>query len=124
MDLLVSPAVLIPRVVTEHVVERVLKLRADWRGRHPRGPAEIEEYTPRVVDVGTGSGCIAPALAKELPEVEIHATDISAEALDIPTTNAPRLGLQGPVAFHQTDPLTGLEDPPFDTLVANPPYIG
>ncbi len=124
MDLLVSPAVLIPRPETEHVVERVLELMADWRGRHPRGPAEIEEYTPRVVDVGTGSGCIALALAKELPEVEIHATDISAEALDIARTNARRLGLQGRVAFHQTDLLTGLEDRPFDTVVSNPPYVG
>jgi release factor glutamine methyltransferase len=124
MDLVVSPAVLIPRPETEHVVERVLELIADWRGNHVRGRAESKENPPCVVDVGTGSGCIALALAQELPRVEIHATDISAEALEIARANAQRLGLQSRIAFHQTDLLTGLDTGPFDIVVSNPPYVG
>jgi release factor glutamine methyltransferase len=73
--------------------------------------------------VGTGSGCIALALAKELPQVEIHATDISAEALELARANAARLNLEARVAFHQSDLLAGIE-PPFDVVVSNPPYVG
>ncbi len=124
MDLLVSPAVLIPRPETEHVVERVLELLADWRGKHDRVPLEFKENRPRVVDVGTGSGCIALALAKELLQVEIHATDVSAEALQIAKTNAHRLKLEDRLAFHQTDLLIGLATPGFDIVVSNPPYVG
>jgi len=113
MDFLVSPAVLIPRPETEHVVERVLEL---FPGRDPSPPF-------RVVDVGTGSSCIALALAKELPHAEIHATDLSPEALEIARANAARLGLQDRVAFHQTDLLAGIQ-PPFDVVVSNPPYVG
>src|SRR5207253_5394558 len=71
LDLIVSPAVLIPRPETEHVVETVLELaKADGRGRP--SPHDF-----RIVDVGTGSGAVALALAKELPAAEIHAADIS-----------------------------------------------
>src|SRR5581483_10431026 len=73
MDFLVSPAVLIPRPETEHVIEEVLA----HVGRAP-SPANL-----RIVDVGTGSGCIALALAKELRQAEIHAIDISPVALEI-----------------------------------------
>ena len=70
MDFIVTPAVLIPRPETEHVIETVLKLISNNGGRaSSAGPLQI-------VDVGTGSGCIALALAKELPQAEIHATDI------------------------------------------------
>src|SRR6266852_148086 len=124
MDLLVSPAVLIPRPETEHVVERVLELMADWRGRHPREPAEIYVYPPRVVDVGTGSGCIALALAKELPQVEIHATDISPEALEIAEANAARHQMTGRIQFHDTDLLKSIPLSYFDFVVSNPPYVG
>src|SRR5579859_7866000 len=70
MDLIVTPAVLIPRPETEHVIETVLEL-VDGESAH------------RIADVGTGSGCIALALAKDLPNAEIHATDISTAALEI-----------------------------------------
>jgi release factor glutamine methyltransferase len=111
MDLIVSPAVLIPRPETEHILETVLELARD------RPPL-------RVVDVGTGSGCLALALAKELPRVEIHATEISAEALEIARANAARLQLQARIQFQQTDLLAGMEDSAFDYVVSNPPYIG
>lgn len=121
MDFIVSPAVLIPRPETEHVVERVLELLAGWRG--VLVAPQHASAKPRLVDVGTGSGCMALALAKELPQVEIHATDISAEALEIARANAARLNLEERVTFYQTDLLTGLE-PGFDVVVSNPPYVG
>ena len=114
MDLIVTPAVLIPRPETEHVIETVLKRV----GRAP-SPAAL-----RIVDVGTGSGCIALALAKELPSAEIHATDISPAALEIARANAARHQLQDRVKFHQTDLLQGLEPGAFDFVVSNPPYVG
>jgi release factor glutamine methyltransferase len=121
MDFLVSPSVLIPRPETEHVVERVLEILSDWRG--DQTPLKDTSPRPRLVDVGTGSGCLALALAKELPQVEIHATDISAEALEVARANAARLNLGARAAFHQTDLLAGIE-PPFDVVVSNPPYVG
>ncbi len=119
MDFVVTPAVLIPRPETEHVIETVLRLRAAGEGARPTRAL-------RIVDVGTGSGCIALALAKELPqaEVEIHATDISSAALEIARVNAARLQLDGRVQFHETDLLQGLEPGSFDFVVSNPPYVG
>ena len=119
MDLIVSPAVLIPRPETEHVVESVLALtRAMTIGGQasPRHPI-------RIVDVGTGSGCIALALAKELPNAEIHATDVSAAALEVAHANAARHSLDGHIQFHQADLLEGLGSD-FDFVVSNPPYVG
>ncbi len=95
MDFIVSPAVLIPRPETEHVIETVLPLARAMQ-------------SPRIADVGTGSGCIALALAKELPTAEIHATDISAAALDVAQANAARLQLAGRVRFHEADLLLQL----------------
>ena len=114
MDFIVSPSVLIPRPETEHVIETVL----DCVGRAP-SPAAL-----RVVDVGTGSGCIALALAKELPEAEIHATDISPAALEIARANAARHQFESRIQFHETDLLRGLEPGTFDFVVSNPPYVG
>jgi release factor glutamine methyltransferase len=121
MDLIVSPAVLIPRPETEHVVERVLEVGAVWRGA--KSTLHRVSGRPRLADVGTGSGCIALALAKELAQAEIHATDISSGALEIARVNAARLNLQNRIAFHQADLLAGIE-PPFDLVVSNPPYVG
>jgi len=116
MDLIVSPAVLIPRPETEHVIETVLQLNAE-RTPPPATP-------PRIVDVGTGSGCIALALAKELPNAEIHATDISPVALEIARANAARHDLAVRIQFHETDLLTGIPHDSFDYVVSNPPYVG
>jgi release factor glutamine methyltransferase len=114
MDFIVSPAVLIPRPETEHVIETVLARV----GRAP-SPAIL-----KIIDVGTGSGCIALALAKELPQAEIYATDISPAALEIARANAARHQLEQRIHFHETDLLVGMEESTFDLLVSNPPYVG
>jgi release factor glutamine methyltransferase len=123
MDLIVSPAVLIPRPETEHVVETVLELckhtkRVDGVGGEQHPPNAL-----RVADVGTGSGCIALALAKELPSAEIHATDLSPAALEVARANASRHQFESRIQFHQTDLLEKLS-PPFDFVISNPPYVG
>jgi len=115
MDLIVTPAVLIPRPETEHLIEAVLEPTGGGRERPP--------HTIRIVDVGTGSGCIALALAKELPNAEIYATDISAAALEVAQANAARHQLEKRIHFRQTDLLEGIT-PPFDFVVSNPPYVG
>jgi release factor glutamine methyltransferase len=115
MDLIVTPAVLIPRPETEHVIETVLELRA----AEVRAP----QSKVRIVDAGTGSGCIALALAKELPRAEIHATDISPDALEIARANAARHQLERRIHFHQADLLEGVKRD-FDFVVSNPPYVG
>jgi release factor glutamine methyltransferase len=118
MDFIVSPAVLIPRPETEHVIETVLKLISNYGGRASSpGPLQI-------VDVGTGSGCIAMALAKELSQAEIHATDNSPGALEIARANAARHQFESRIHFHQTDLLQGLAPGAFDFVVSNPPYVG
>ena len=123
MDFIVSPAVLIPRPETEHVIETVLSYvgRASLRLRSgqasPANPLKI-------VDVGTGSGCIAVALAKELPNAEIHATDISPAALEVARTNAARNELESRIQFRHNDLLKGFEPASFDFIVSNPPYVG
>jgi len=121
LDLIVSPAVLIPRPETEHLIETVLPLARPMK-------------RPIIADVGTGSGAIALALAKELPNAEIHATDISPAALEIAEANAARLQLEfrtvngnepeRHIHFHDTDLLLGLPTKVFDMVVSNPPYVG
>jgi len=112
LDFVVSPEVLIPRPETEHLVETVLELAREV----PR---------PRIVDVGTGSGCIALALANELKNAEVYGGDLSADALEIARANAARLQLDGRVRFLQSDVLEALaEESDFDFVVSNPPYVG
>ncbi len=134
MDLIVTPAVLIPRPETEHVVETVLELKtADLRLQASNSRTSDEETEVRslradvdlrLVDVGTGSGCIALALAKEFPRAEIHASDISAAALEIASANAARHQFENRVQFHQADLLEGLNLAGLDFVVSNPPYVG
>ncbi len=116
LDLLVSPAVLIPRPETEHVVETVLELVKEYPFG---GPGRL-----KLLDVGTGSGCIALALASELPHAEIHACDISDEALEIARINAARLALGGRVLFRRSDLLSVYAGDHFDFVISNPPYVG
>jgi release factor glutamine methyltransferase len=116
LDLLVSPAVLIPRPETEHVVETVLELVQEYYAEHQHvteiaaaSPADvaacarIDSGHVRIVDVGVGSGCIALALASELSQAEIHGCDISEEALEMARVNAARLGLGSQVLFRKSD---------------------
>jgi release factor glutamine methyltransferase len=116
LDLIVSPAVLIPRPETEHAVETVLEVVKEYYREHP---GKI-----RIVDVGTGSGCIALALASELPQAEIHACDISEEALEVARINSIRLGLSKRVGFRKSDLLAAYAGETFDFVVSNPPYVG
>jgi release factor glutamine methyltransferase len=117
LDLLVSPAVLIPRPETEHVVETVLELVKEYYSREHPGKL-------RMVDVGTGSGCIALALTSELPQAEIHGCDISDDALEMARVNAARLGLGQRVLFRKSDLLEIYASEQFDFVVSNPPYVG
>lgn len=116
LDLLVSPAVLIPRPETEHVVETVLELAKQYDAEPPG--------KLRLVDVGAGSGCIALALASELPQAEVHGGDISEEALEMARVNAARLGLDQRVRFRKSDLLAAFPQDIFDFVVSNPPYVG
>jgi release factor glutamine methyltransferase len=114
LDLIVSPAVLIPRPETEHLVETVLQLASARQG---------EEL--RMADIGTGSGAIALALAQEFPQAEIWATDISPAALEIAHINAARLQLSDRVRFREGDLLSVFDDQTrFDFILCNPPYVG
>jgi len=105
-DFVVSPAVLVPRPETELVVQVALEL--------PLSP------TARVLDVGTGSGCIAVTLAAERPMWRISAVDRSVAALAVARANAGRHEVE--IEFHEADLTTAIE-PPWDLVVANLPYI-
>jgi release factor glutamine methyltransferase len=114
LDFIVNPSVLIPRPETEHLIETVLELSRT----HPPSTSPF-----KMIDVGTGSGAIALALAKEFPTAEIHAADISADALEVARANGARLRLDR-VQFHQSDVLADIDrDATFDFVVSNPPYV-
>ncbi|HKA32084.1 MAG TPA: peptide chain release factor N(5)-glutamine methyltransferase [Candidatus Binatia bacterium] len=110
LDFIVTPAVLTPRPETELLVETALKLLAAMA-------------SPRILDLGTGSGAIAVALAKEIPNAEIFATDISEEALEIARANAQRHGVEDGIRFVRGDLFAPLAEVRFDAIVSNPPYI-
>jgi len=123
MDLIVTPAVLIPRPETEHVIEAVLELQASSSGiRRPE--AQSPKPGARILDVGTGSGCIALALSKELPDAELFAIDISVAALEVARINAVRNQLESRIQFREGDLLAGFENNFADFVVSNPPYVG
>ncbi|HJT96974.1 MAG TPA: peptide chain release factor N(5)-glutamine methyltransferase [Rhodanobacteraceae bacterium] len=109
LDLDVTPDVLIPRPETELLVERALL----------RIPTAREV---RVADLGTGSGAIALAIARERPQARVLATDASERALEVARGNAERLGLAN-VSFAHGDWGAALGDVLFDVVVSNPPYI-
>jgi release factor glutamine methyltransferase len=138
MDLIVTPDVLIPRPETEHVIEAVLERvgpkaaerRQNAADGASRGLSEHKEQAPegrkrlQIADVGTGSGAIALALAKELPKAEIHAIDISPAALEIARANAARLQLESQIHFHENNLLESFAPATFDFIVSNLPYVG
>ena len=119
LDIEVRPGVLIPRPETELLVEEALsRLSPDGPTRDGRpGPAPA-----RVADVGTGSGCIAVALARWLPLAEVVAIDASDEALAVARLNATRHEVSARVRFLKADLLAGAAGP-FDAVVSNPPYV-
>jgi len=106
----VSPDVLIPRPETEHLVEAVLE-------RFNR------DANPRIVDVGTGSGAIAVAIAHALPRSRVTAMDLYPSALEIARRNAERHGVIDRVTLLQSDLLAAASSQEFDVVVSNPPYI-
>ena len=115
-DFWVGGCTLIPQPATETLVQRVL----DWA-------KEAEQEEPLIADIGTGTGCIAVTLAKELPSSQILATDLNQEIIDLAERNAHRHSVQSQVDFLLG---TGLEPLPawlsgrkFDVLSSNPPYI-
>ncbi len=115
LDFAVSPAVLIPRPETEMLVEAVLKAAAI-----PSAPSD----TPfRIADVGTGTGCIPISAAKNHPNLQAVAFDLSADALAVAQGNAARHGVSERVQFVQGDLLAGVAPETFDFIASNPPYI-
>lgn len=121
----VTPAVLIPRPETEHVVEVALD-RLALHEVHAGRPNKNDGEGLWLADVGTGSGCIAIALAKELPRAEFVATDISAAAVHVARRNSVRHGVGERIRFAVGNLLEpcGRVEPNFDLIVSNPPYIG
>ena len=122
LDFEVTPDVLIPRPETEHVIEVALeRLGAGPAAGSPRRTEEL-----RIMDMGTGSGCIAIALALELPSARIVATDISVSALEIARRNASRHNVSARIEFVKCNLMESLPILPahFDLIVSNPPYIG
>jgi release factor glutamine methyltransferase len=127
----VTPAVLIPRPETEHVMEVALA-RLGPRGFKIHLNSGLPREKLRIADVGTGAGCLAVALAYELPHTEIFATDISAAALEVARHNAARHHVGDRIHFLQANLLDALTDEParggeksgdFDLIVSNPPYV-
>lgn len=106
----VTPAVLIPR---SPIAELITGRFAPWF---------LPGSRPRMIDVGTGNGCIAIALALAFPEAGIIATDNSAAALEVAGRNVRRHGVEPRVSLVRADLLRGLRGP-FDLIVSNPPYV-
>jgi release factor glutamine methyltransferase len=110
LDFEVSPDVLIPRPETEFLVMEAL--------RRLKGME-----SPRVLDIGTGTGCIALSIARHRPTVRLTATDMSAPALTMARRNAERLGVADRVRFLEGDLFAPLAAETFDLIVSNPPYV-
>ena len=120
----ITPDVLIPRPETEHVIEVALNRLAlrELRGGRPQ---KTEGAGLRIADIGTGSGCIAVALAKELPAANFYATDISPADLAVARRNAERYAAASRIRFLESNLLDVFNSSAlFDLIVSNPPYIG
>ena len=129
LDFAITPAVLVPRPETEFIVEEALLLlrtsSADATQRSApldQPPGERWQSGARVADIGTGSGCVAIAVAVDAPACRIVASDVSEEALAVARGNATRHGVAGRVEFFSTLYLDGV-DGTFDVITANPPYV-
>jgi len=109
LDFEVGPDVLIPRHETEMIVEETLELVG-------------KDGSPRIVDVGTGSGCIAISLARAIPGARVTASDVSGGALNVARRNAARHGVLDRMTFIETSFLDGIEEG-VDVIVSNPPYV-
>ena len=110
----VDSTVLIPRPETELLVDNIAQyLNKELKERHP---------LIKIIDVGTGSGCIAVSIAKLFPQIKLLATDISKTSLELAKSNAENHGVVDQVMFRENDLLENLEGP-FDIIVSNPPYI-
>jgi len=136
----VTPDVLIPRPETEHLIEVALD-RLALRELRAGRPNKNDGAGLLIADIGTGSGCIAVALAKALPQAHFVASDVSANALEVARANAERLSVSGRIQFIESNlfdlifpsqppdpPGSGFRTPQarplFDLVVSNPPYIG
>jgi len=115
LEFFVDRRVLVPRPETEMLVELALEWASGWRRSHPTAGPLI------IADVGTGSGCIAVALAVHLPDARVYAIDLSPGALDVAQQNIARHAVAGRVTLLQGDLLAPLPHP-VDLLVSNPPY--
>ncbi|MFN6961138.1 MAG: peptide chain release factor N(5)-glutamine methyltransferase [Rhodocyclaceae bacterium] len=111
-DFAITPAVLIPRPETELLVEIAAEKVA---------AAETAPRSTRILDLGTGSGCLAITLALELPMTQVTAVEVSPQALTVARGNAERLGAK--VEFVESDWFAALPQVTFDLIVANPPYL-
>lgn len=112
LDFLVTPDVLIPRPDTELLVETALEIASGWEA----------DASPTIADVGTGSGCIAVSLAKNLAKAYLTAIDISSQALQVAKKNAAAHGVSDRIKFLQGDLLAPFPEP-VNMIVSNPPYV-
>lgn len=115
LDFVVTPDVLVPRPETELLVELALGVLRGVGARHA--------VPPRLCDVGTGSGCIAVALATELPGADVWALDDSTAALAVADGNARRHGVAERMRFVRSDLFSSVSSQLFDVVVSNPPYL-
>ena len=119
-NFIITPDVLIPRPETEMMVDAVLNLAGKAYLPGVKPSARVLSEKPRILDVGTGSGCVAVSLALELPEASITACDVSEKALKVAQENAK--SLRAEVKFIQSDLLEGVSGD-YDVVVANLPYV-